>query len=570
MRRFAQYAVMLFLPLLSGHTPGYRTVPTFQQELADLTRRGYTHRYLDNNLIELTEPATGTKRVKSLATTGEATIRAWAQQRGVPIIEIDPALIDTNQYIGWHQYWAEVPLYAELGSLLLADLNRNGKVDIYGIYKDFQSGFESRIYEIDASANVYLAYIYPAVIGGTEALIDADGDSLVEVLSTYSVDYLDYEQPVSGSLPTMFQFQHIRYEALVDPGYNSPFVGYLDNDSLTDILYKGTERDPADSTQALSKVYIAEHDSLIRNLKRVWSHDFFQGQGEPIGGFSVGDFDGDGEKEFVCSDGTAGIVYVCENVSDNYYAVIWQDTIPFVNLYFHGSADIDNNGLNEFFVGATMSNGNWTTIYESDDNNSYTPRAILHILAGGSIDWPNYIASDIDGDGRPEMLIASGAGIFVVKYQGTGYYLWYYKYMPGRLSARVYNFFSEMKQSLVIGRVAVDTFGRGRFYSDIYRPGPALSVREDDPVVKEFSISSNYPNPFNPVTHFEFHVATAGVATLTVYDMLGRELETLVNEKKSPGKYEVTWHADQYPSGVYFYRLTMNSFHKTGKMVLLR
>jgi len=571
MRRFAQYAVILFIPLLHGQTPGYRTVPTLQQELADLTRRGYTHRYLDNNLIELTEPATGTKRVKSLATPDEATIRAWAQQRGVPIIEIDPAQIDTNQYIGWHQYWTEVPLYANLSALLLADLNQNGSVDIYGVYKDFQSGYESRIYEIDANGNTNLAYTYPSLNGITEALIDSDRDSLQEVAFTFGGLLDDYEQPAVGSLPTRHNFQHDRWQGGGGPGYTGMRIELMDDDSYYDFLYEGAERDSIDTTITRIRTYIAEYDSASNDFQRIWSKRFAAEDPEtPIGGFSVGDFDGDGKKEFVCSAGLLGKVFTVENSGDNDYQEVWQDSTPFVNLYYNQSVDLNSDGKAEFFVGATMSNGNWTTIYESDSNNAYSPRAILHILAGGSLDDPNYMSSDIDGDGKPEMLIASGAGIFVFKWQSTGYYLWYYKYMSGRRSARVYNFFSEMKQSLVIGRVAVDTFGRGRFYSDIYRPGPALNARENETVEDDFLISTNYPNPFNPVTHFEFHVATAGVATLTVYDMLGRELETLVNEKKSPGKYEVTWHADQYPSGVYFYRLTMNSFHKTGKMVLLR
>jgi len=179
MRRLTLYGLILFIPLLPGQTPGYRTVPTLQQELPDLTRRGYTYRYLDNNLIELTEPATGSKHIKSLATTDEATIRAWAQQRGVPVIEIDPSQIDTNLYAGWHQYWTEVPLFAGFGSLLLADLNQNGRVDIYGVYKDFQSGFESRVYEIDPN--------YPNPFNPVTSFTYAVGSSGIVTLKVYDL-----------------------------------------------------------------------------------------------------------------------------------------------------------------------------------------------------------------------------------------------------------------------------------------------------------------------------------------------------------------------------------------------
>ena len=57
---------------------------------------------------------------------------------------------------------------------------------------------------------------------------------------------------------------------------------------------------------------------------------------------------------------------------------------------------------------------------------------------------------------------------------------------------------------------------------------------------------------------------------LSVYDLLGREIATLVNEELKPGTYEVNWDASNYPSGVYFYRLTTETFYETRKMVLIR
>ncbi|MCZ7602032.1 MAG: T9SS type A sorting domain-containing protein [Melioribacteraceae bacterium] len=96
-------------------------------------------------------------------------------------------------------------------------------------------------------------------------------------------------------------------------------------------------------------------------------------------------------------------------------------------------------------------------------------------------------------------------------------------------------------------------------------------------VVNEFSLSQNYPNPFNPTTSIKYTVPNVGTSRdlslqtkLIVYDILGREIKTLVNEVKSPGTYEFTFDASQLASGVYFYRLTSGSFMQTKKMVLLR
>lgn len=92
---------------------------------------------------------------------------------------------------------------------------------------------------------------------------------------------------------------------------------------------------------------------------------------------------------------------------------------------------------------------------------------------------------------------------------------------------------------------------------------------------KEFYLSQNYPNPFNPSTTIMFTVpinvkSETSNTKLVVYDILGREVTTLVNEVKAPGTYEITFDASQLASGVYFYRLTSGNFVQTKKMILLR
>ncbi len=94
----------------------------------------------------------------------------------------------------------------------------------------------------------------------------------------------------------------------------------------------------------------------------------------------------------------------------------------------------------------------------------------------------------------------------------------------------------------------------------------------------QYSLSQNYPNPFNPSTKIKFMIPpSSSVAQtfvrpvgLSVYDLLGREVTTLVNEELKPGTYEVEWNASHYPSGVYFYKLTSADFTETRKMVLLK
>ncbi len=85
-----------------------------------------------------------------------------------------------------------------------------------------------------------------------------------------------------------------------------------------------------------------------------------------------------------------------------------------------------------------------------------------------------------------------------------------------------------------------------------------------------YKLDQNYPNPFNPTTKIKFGVPKSGEVHLVVYDAIGKEAATLVNEQLSPGNYEVEWNASNYPSGVYYYKIYGGSFSETKKMVLVK
>ena len=85
-----------------------------------------------------------------------------------------------------------------------------------------------------------------------------------------------------------------------------------------------------------------------------------------------------------------------------------------------------------------------------------------------------------------------------------------------------------------------------------------------------FNLSQNYPNPFNPTTNIEYRIANLGLVQLRVFDVLGKQISTLVNEVRAPGSYTVRWDATQFPSGVYFCQLCAGDFVATGKMMLTK
>jgi len=93
----------------------------------------------------------------------------------------------------------------------------------------------------------------------------------------------------------------------------------------------------------------------------------------------------------------------------------------------------------------------------------------------------------------------------------------------------------------------------------------------------KFELSQNYPNPFNPSTKIRYSIPQSSSVVIKVFDILGNEIESLVNEEKQTGAYELTWYAEQLPSGIYFYRLQVypanggaGSFVETKKMLLMK
>ena len=98
----------------------------------------------------------------------------------------------------------------------------------------------------------------------------------------------------------------------------------------------------------------------------------------------------------------------------------------------------------------------------------------------------------------------------------------------------------------------------------------SLSTRIGAEIPTKFALGQNYPNPFNPTTTISFSIPEFGLTNITVYDLTGRELETLTNEVLSVGNYFINWNASNYPSGVYLIKMDSGDFTQTQKVVLVK
>jgi hypothetical protein len=98
-----------------------------------------------------------------------------------------------------------------------------------------------------------------------------------------------------------------------------------------------------------------------------------------------------------------------------------------------------------------------------------------------------------------------------------------------------------------------------------------VEERGFNPVPQDFALEQNFPNPFNPQTTISYSLAKPGNIKLIIYNILGREVETLINEQQLPGAYYLRWVADEnLPAGIYFCRLQADNFVQTKKMTLMK
>ncbi|MDZ7797036.1 MAG: T9SS type A sorting domain-containing protein [Candidatus Marinimicrobia bacterium] len=99
---------------------------------------------------------------------------------------------------------------------------------------------------------------------------------------------------------------------------------------------------------------------------------------------------------------------------------------------------------------------------------------------------------------------------------------------------------------------------------------PAQMDDENDIVPHSYSLEQNYPNPFNPTTSFSYTLHEANNVTISIFDLTGRKIETIVDDYQQAGTYLMQWDASEYSSGIYLYRLSTNDFTTTKKMLFMK
>ncbi len=197
---------------------------------------------------------------------------------------------------------------------------------------------------------------------------------------------------------------------------------------------------------------------------------------------------------------------------------------------------------------------------------------------GNTTDWAHCIAVDLSGNvyvTGESLVSGSNWDYATIKYSAAGSEQWVERYNgPGNGWDKAFSVVVDSSSVYVTG--CSSGLGTSLDYASI-KYSQLIGIQPiSNEIPDKLSLSQNYPNPFNPATIIRFHIPLSrGVSegrgvSLIIYDMLGREIATLVDEDLKPGIYEMTFDGAKYPSGVYYYKLSAGNYFETKKMVLIK
>ncbi len=419
---------------------------------------------------------------------------------------------------------------------ILCDLDLNGSLEII-TSKRLSSPSRGEIYVFKGDGTIYPGWPQPMdhVPASSSAAGDITGDGIPEIISEAYTGLYVWDR--DGNLLTGFPYVLSNGDV---NSYSSPVLVDIDGDNIREIAFGSHQTGGAGQ----GYVYILKNDgTVLPNWPKTTTQWVY---GPPVFGY-VND---DNVLDLVVGDQIGGAL------SDHVYAwdingnVLSGFPIGPVNAVNNQVAlgDIDNDGKLELIIDDNVQDNSMGKYHAF--NHDGTPIPEWDLPTSGTTMFNMPCLADLNNDGLLDMV---GAGITLFGSNQTSAYIWNsgVSYDPAKIVNPVFQFNVR--------------------HNGVYGDNNLVSVQNYNNEVPEgFSLEQNYPNPFNPSTNLEFGISDLGFVTLKIYDILGNEVATLVNENLSPGSYNVKWNATGYTSGIYFYKLEAGDFSETKRMILLK
>jgi hypothetical protein len=535
----------------------------------ELKRNPYYEVNIDaDSVVEIYNKKTNLRWLKSIKTYAEPENTRTADL----IIELDT--LNLTYWANLYYQWGVLDAANFIGDakFIVSDANNNSKNEIYAIQTDNTNGYGVLFENITDSLFNYEFKIADSLAPFYD-IGDITNDGILEIMGRCIDNSLRcYKQNNRNSYIDQLEFIYHPFPSVYQP--NDVTFYDLDKDGIQEIIYY---LDAGGDTVWSYSNHVARYNSLINNYELIYYHrptpNWF------TFGIATGDFDRDGKNNF----GTGSIegwYYVYEYDTSNNVNLEYQVHLETLNAFLTVmSEDMNGNGKNEIWLGSDFSSslyGGVTRVFVLEPAGNGTYEIIYQIdirgLFSGIYGRIRYV--DVDGDGVKEIFLNNGTLVFCFKYSPErNFYLDFIidtwdSSMDTYEGTDIADLDSDGIPELIMQKHVYPPY---TWKSLFWKRDKTVDVHDDNYYIPEgFNLYQNYPNPFNPATTIKYDIVKTQEVKLTVYDILGREIATLVNTQQQPGSYEVSWDASNFASGIYFYTLTSGNFVATKKLILLK
>lgn len=471
-----------------------------------------------------------------------------------PAFIMDSSLVAGIQNMGYNSYPA------------IADLDGDGKLDI--LFGRDKATFV--YYKNTGTVNMPVWTLNTTVFASVEqssywknpALCDIDGDGDIDLVYGTSSGQMYYYQNTGTKTSPQFVQNSTFFSVIKVAGASSASFFDYDKNGTIDFI----------SGSQLGGFQFFNNEGSR-------SHPVFSSKTMPFSSFKPGiysspvfvDINNDGQIDIV-SGALSGKLYCYINKNN----VFTENTTLLSSIDVKGFSqpafgDINNDGKIDLLVGAE--NTADVKFYLNDGNGFVQNNLIFETVYFPSRCFP--VLVDIDGDGDLDLVIGKSGGS-IVYYENTGT-----KSNP--VWSLNENIFAgiKVKQNAAPGFADLDGDGRKdmiigeyngnlTYYKNLFAKPTSVKNETLPYSPADFSLEQNYPNPFNPQTIIRYQVPVSSFVSIKLYDLLGNEIKTLLNETKNAGSYQVTLDASGLASGIYFYSFKAGSFTSTKKLQLLK